>query len=157
MLSLLSAGLSLSHVLEAPGKAQLTFQEFVRVQHLFYGGYAIFGAVAWSFSVAAGLAAATGFYKRVPFICINSLLGVTCFAACFLLYFVFLSRYNAAIAAWNTIAPAGWRFVSSNWNRCHAAIFVINTAGSIFFLRVKGRIDLLSRQKGLPGTSSLND
>ncbi len=43
----LSAGLSLSHLLEAPGKHSLTGAEFLQVQHTFYGGYAIFGAVVW--------------------------------------------------------------------------------------------------------------
>ena len=42
----LAAGLSLSHVLEIPGKYSLTALEFVHVQHSFYGGYAIFGAAA---------------------------------------------------------------------------------------------------------------
>ena len=50
----LSAGLSLSHVLEIPGKHGLTALESVHVHHTFYGGYAIFASAAWIYCSAAG-------------------------------------------------------------------------------------------------------
>lgn len=39
-------GLTFAHFLEIPGKRQLTGAEWTKVQHTFYGGYAIFGAIA---------------------------------------------------------------------------------------------------------------
>ncbi|HEX5503628.1 MAG TPA: hypothetical protein VFW96_13475 [Thermomicrobiales bacterium] len=39
-------GLTLAHVLEAPGKRQLGGAAWLAVQHTFYGGFALVGGVA---------------------------------------------------------------------------------------------------------------
>lgn len=101
----LSAGLSLSHVLEIPGKHRLTQLEFVHVQHYFYGGYAIFGAIAWVFCSVAGLIAGLVFYKINKLLAVYSFIASGGFIICLIIFAFFLNKYNQMIASWSTVLP----------------------------------------------------
>jgi hypothetical protein len=138
----LAAGLSLSHVLEIPGKHSLTSLEFVHVQHSFYGGYAILGAIAWLFSSVVGLVAGFVFYKINKSLAIYSFIACGGFLICLGIFVFFLNYYNHLIAGWRTVFPANWQKVRNHWEISHAVVFIFSTVSFIAFLYAYGIIKL---------------
>lgn len=136
----LSAGLSLSHVLEIPGKHRLTQMEFVHVQHNFYGGYAIFGAIAWVFCSVAGLIAGFAFYKINKSLAVYYFIASGGFIICLIIFAFFLNKYNQMIASWSTIIPADWETIRNHWELCHTVVFVISAVSFIAFTLAYGVI-----------------
>lgn len=139
ILSGLSAGLSLSHVLEIPGKHRLTAVEFLKVHHTFYGGYAIFGSIAWVYCCIAGIAVGLLLFKSSKPLAGNALAAGIAFGICLLIFAIFLSRYNKMIASWTVDAPVDWWKVRNHWELSHAIVFVISTVAFICFLRAWGK------------------
>ena len=137
----LSAGLSLSHVLEIPGKHRLTALEFVHVHHTFYGGYAIFGAAAWIYCSAAGLIAGLKFYKINKRISGYSFSAAAAFIICIAIFGFFLNHYNQLIRAWNDVLPENWKSIRNHWEVSHIVVFVFTTVSFILFLNAYGLIN----------------
>jgi hypothetical protein len=138
----LATGLSLSHVLEIPGKHSLTPLEFVHVQHSFYGGYAIFGAIAWIFSSVAGLVAGFVFYKIDKALATYLFIACAGFLICLGIFAFFLNYYNHLIAGWSTVFPADWQKVRNHWEISHAVVFIFSTTSFLAFLHAYGIIKL---------------
>jgi hypothetical protein len=138
----LSAGLSLSHVLEIPGKHSLTELEFVHVHHTFYGGYAIFGSIAWIFCSVTGLIAGFNFYKINRQVSVYSFIASATFIICIAIFILFLNHYNQLIAQWDSILPPDWESVRNRWELGHTMVFVFNTISFILFLNVYGIVKL---------------
>ena len=134
ILSGLSAGLSLSHVLEIPGKHSLTALEFVHVHHTFYGGYAIFGAITWIFCSITGLIGGFKFYKINRKVSVYSFIASAAFIICIAIFIFFLNHYNHLIAGWNTVLPQGWQTIRNRWELSHAIVFVSSIFSFILFL-----------------------
>ena len=134
ILSGLSAGLALSHVLEIPGKHSLTAMEFLDVQHHFYGGYAIFGAIAWLYCSLAGLIAGFVFYKNNKPLEVNTFIAAGGFIICLFIFFFFLNHYNQLIAGWTTSVPSEWQTIRNHWEISHSLVFVISTISFIAFI-----------------------
>ncbi len=129
----LSAGLSFSHVLEIPGKHSLTALEFIHVQHSFYGGYAVFGGIAWVFCSLVGLIAGFVFYKTKKTLAVYSFIASGVFIICLIIFAFFLNKYNQMIASWSTVVPANWETIRNHWELCHTVVFVISTVSFIAF------------------------
>jgi hypothetical protein len=138
----LSAGLSLSHVLEIPGKHSLTGLEFVHVHHTFYGGYAIFGAIAWIFGSVTGLIIGSKFYKINKQAAVYSFIASAALMICIGIFVLFLNHYNQLIAKWENILPADWESIRNRWELSHAIVFVFSTISFILFLKVYGIVKL---------------
>ena len=135
----LSAGLSLSHVLEIPGKHTLMAPEFVHVHHTFYFGYAIFGAVAWIYGLVAGVVGGLALYR------VNERAAIDCFAAAagfavsLAIFFIFLERYNEMIADWGSDVPVGWELIRNRWEVSHTIIFLCGVFSFISFSKAVQR------------------
>ena len=134
VLSGLSAGVSLSHVLEIPGKHSLSVSEFLKVHHTFYGGYAIFGAVAWLYCSLAGLLTGMLFFRTIRQLAASAFIGGGGFIICLLIYALFLTHYNELIAGWHKEAPDNWQTIRNHWELVHTILFVISTISFAAFI-----------------------
>lgn len=138
VLSGLSAGLSLSHVLEIPGKHSLNGQEFLQVQHTFYGGYAIFGAVAWILIILISLFVGIRLFNLRRPVAILCLSAAVCFLIALGIFGVFLSHYNGLIANWQPATlPHNWQTVRDHWEVSHVVVFALSTAAFIALVRAE--------------------
>jgi len=135
VLSGLTSGLSFAHVLEIPGKHQLDFVEFIHVHHGFYGGYAVFGGVAWIFCLMTGLVYGFIFRNKIPRVSLLCFIAGLIFFTCLSMYFFFLLPYNSQIADWDRVEIQGWQRVRNNWELCHSIIFVFSTIAFLLFLK----------------------
>ncbi len=118
---------------EIPGKHRLTQLEFVHVQHNFYGGYAIFGAIAWVFCSVAGLIAGFVFFTINKLLAVYSFIASSGFITCLIIFAFFLNKYNQMIASWSTVLPEDWETIRNYWELCHTVVFVISTVSFIAF------------------------
>jgi len=113
-------GLTLAHVLERPGKTQLSGAGWLQLQHTFYGGFAIVGGAA----EVGGLLAALGILvvvRRRPVAAGLALLGVVGFAGMLGSYALGNRPLNAEIAGWTAATlPADWTSVRDAWDTAHA-------------------------------------
>jgi|SRR5699024_1959542 len=119
-------GLTLCHVLQAPGSRALGPREWLDVQHTFYGGFAIIGGSAEILGLlaAAGLGALLARRRSraaVPiFLAAAGLLGT-------LLVYWFGNRpVNALIAGWTPqTLPDDWSTYRDLWENAHALSTVL--------------------------------
>lgn len=126
LLSGLSAGLALSHVLEIAGKHSLNGSQFLRVQHTFYGGYAIFGEIVWILVPLISLIIGFQIFRRSRKTAIYCFIAAACFILSLGIFGIFLAHYNGLIASWNpSNLPANWRRARDHWETAHAIIFVL--------------------------------
>lgn len=127
-------GLTVSHVLQAPGSRGLDVASWLAVQHSFYGGFAVVGGLA---EIIGLLAAATdAFLLRSraraaagPFIAAACLLGT-------LLAYWFGNRsINAQVAAWKpTTVPGDWPAYRDQWETAHAISAILGAIALICLL-----------------------
>jgi hypothetical protein len=112
-------GLTLTHVLEAPGKAQLSGAEWLVVQRTFYGGFAVGGGVAEIVGLVASLALA--YQLRAERIAAGlALLAALCFAGTLLVFAFGNNPINQQVAGWTPeTLPATWPQTRDAWDRAH--------------------------------------
>jgi Domain of unknown function (DUF1772) len=115
----LVAGLTLAHVLELPGKRQLSGAEWVLVQHTFYGGFAVFGALGEVLGLLSS-SALLPLVRRRRTTFLLTLVAVLGFLGT-LLSFAFGNRpINDAVAPWTaTSLPADWASYRDRWDAAH--------------------------------------
>jgi hypothetical protein len=113
-------GLTLTHVLEIPGKSQLSGAEWLTVQHSFYGGFAIVGGLAEIVGLlSSGVLAYLLRQRRIPFIL--ALVAALSFAGTLAAFAFGNSPLNQQIASWTPqTLPTNWQTVRDTWDRIHA-------------------------------------
>ncbi len=129
----LGMGLTVAHVLEIPGKRQLSGPEWLNVQHTFYGGYAIVGGIA----EVGGLLASLGILaldRQRGTKSVWPVISALAFARMLGAYFFGNWPLNAQTAIWTPeTLPAAWPAVRDRWDTAHttSAIFSIIAFGSL--------------------------
>jgi hypothetical protein len=129
----LGMGLTVAHVLEIPGKRQLTGAEWLTVQHTFYGGYAVAGGI----SEVGGIVASLGILaidRRQGTKSVWPVISALAFAGMLAAYWFRNRPLNAEIAAWTPqTLPADWSAVRDRWDTAHSisAIFAAIAFGSL--------------------------
>jgi predicted lysophospholipase L1 biosynthesis ABC-type transport system permease subunit len=113
-------GLTLAHVLEAPGKRQLNGAEWTVVQNMFYGGFAVVGGIGEVLGLLSS-AALAAVVRRRRNLCVLPGLAAVLFLGT-LLGFAFGNRpINDQVATWNatTLRP-DWAVYRDRWDAAHA-------------------------------------
>lgn len=123
-------GLTLTHVLEAPGKAQLSGAEWLAIQHTFYGGYAVVGGIAEVVGLVASLILA--YLLRAERAAAGlALLAALSFAGTLLAFAFGNNPLNQQIANWTPeTLPVTWPETRDAWDRAHTISAVL---GAIAF------------------------
>jgi Domain of unknown function (DUF1772) len=136
-------GLTLTHVLEAPGKAQLSGVEWLAVQRTFYGGFAVVGGIAEIVGLLASLVLA--YLLRAERIAAGlALLAALCFAGTLLVFAFGNNPLNQQIAGWTPeTLPATWPQTRDAWDRAHT-ISAVFGAIAFFALLVEALFPLRS-------------
>ncbi len=132
-------GLTLCHVLQAPGTLGLDGAGWLRVQHTFYGGFAVVGGLAEVIGLVSACAAAVTLRRRRR-VAVSHAVAAACLAGTLLAYWFGNRPVNARIARWTPATlPSDWSAYRSTWETAHAisfALAVIATAAllaSAFF------------------------
>ena len=127
-------GLTLSHVLQAPGSLNLDGPEWLAVQHTFYGGFAVVGGAAEIIGLASTVAVAVltrgdRLGRRV------TLLAAACFAATLVAFAVGNAPVNAQVSAWTAATlPPDWTAARARWETAHAASAVFGMTATAILL-----------------------
>ncbi len=133
ILAAVSFGLTFAHFLEIPGKRQLSGAEWTKVQHTFYGGYAIFGAIAEVGGLLVSLALVVRGRRdgvRSPWPIVSAI----AFAAMLAAYWFGNRPINDQVAAWTAeTVPADWTALRDRWDTVHtlSAVFAAVAFGSL--------------------------
>ncbi len=135
LLTGLSAGVALAHVLELPNKIALSAQEYLFVQQHIYNG---FGQVIGPIEVFALLAAiVVGVLvrkRRVPFLL--TLFAVICFTAALIIWQLHNGPVNQAVDSWTvTTMPSDWKMYRDRWEYAHATragLYAVGLGALIF-------------------------
>jgi hypothetical protein len=126
-------GLTVAHFLEIPGKRQLTAAEWLDVQHSFYGGFAIFGAIAEVGGLLVSLAlVARG--RRQGCSSPWPIIAALAFAGMLVDYWFGNRPLNDQIASWTSATiPADWTNVRDRWDTVHtiSTVFAAVAFGSL--------------------------
>jgi ribose/xylose/arabinose/galactoside ABC-type transport system permease subunit len=116
----LVAGLTVTHVLEIPGKRALSGAEWLAVQHTFYGGFAVVGGIG----EVVGLLATCGLlvllrHRRTAFVL--TLVAALSFLGMLLSYFLGNRPINDLVAVWTPATlPPDWPSYRDAWDTAHA-------------------------------------
>lgn len=114
-------GLTLAHVLEAPGERALSSGAWLAVQHNYYGGFAIVGAIAEIGGLIATLVILYLARNRQA-LAMWTLIAALGPVAMLIFYFIGNAPLNARIASWTTATlPAGWQQTRDAWSGWHTA------------------------------------
>jgi hypothetical protein len=123
-------GLTLAHVLEQPGKAALSGNAWLVVQHTFYGGFAVLGGLAEVIGLASSLGCcvlARGQRSSAGL----SLLAAVGFAGMLAGYAFGNRPINDQIAAWTPLnLPPDWTSARDRWEGAHT----LNAVGAALAL-----------------------
>ncbi len=116
----LVTGLTVTHVLELPGKRTLSGAEWLAVQHTFYGGFAVVGGIG----EIVGLLATCGLLvllrgRRTAFLL--TLVAALSFLGMLLSYFLGNRPINDLVAIWTPATlPPNWASYRDAWDTAHA-------------------------------------
>lgn len=138
-------GLTLAHVLQDPGSRGLDAPAWLRVQHTFYGGFAVVGGVgeiAGLLATAAAAAVSWAHRRRAEGVRLG--IAALCMLGTLVAYFVGNRPVNARIAAWTpSTLPADWSDYRATWETAHAVsaglsavAFVLVAVCAVWGLRV---------------------
>ncbi|HZU06979.1 MAG TPA: hypothetical protein VFB73_13515 [Chloroflexota bacterium] len=129
----LALGLTVAHVLERPGKAQLSGAEWLLVQHTFYGGFAVVGGLAEVLGLLTSLGTLVLLRGRRTQAML-ALLGALSFAGMLLSYAAGNRPINDLVAAWTPASlPPDWTVYRDRWDGAHAlsALFAALALGNL--------------------------
>lgn len=130
----LALGLTVTHILERPGKRELTGAEWLTIQHTFYGGFAVVGGIA----EALGLITTLGLLflvRRCRTTFLLTLVGALCFLGTLLAYWFGNRPVNAKVSAWTPATlPPDWTSYRDRWDSAHAASAVLAAIALVFLL-----------------------
>ena len=125
LLTALSMGLALSHLLEMPAKMSYDGRLWLTLSHTLYGPFGTYGAV---FEVGAVLAsAALAFLVRKRGTTFRwTLIGAALMVATHAIFWIQVAPVNAQTAQMTPDAlPAGWQDLRAQWEYGHAARAVL--------------------------------
>ncbi|MDJ0357959.1 DUF1772 domain-containing protein [Paenarthrobacter sp. PH39-S1] len=143
-------GLTLTHVLQAPGSRALTGAEWLTVQNTFYGGFATVGGTcevlgAVSAGALAVLSVLSGKRRDALIVGIVCL----CLIGTLIVFFVGNLPVNARVAVWSPdTLPADWRDYRNTWETSHAISTLLSGIG---FLVLTGSL-VWSRKRAAAGS-----
>jgi uncharacterized membrane protein len=112
-------GVTLAHVLEAPGKRQLSGAEWTVVQNTFYAGFAVVGGIGEVLGLLSSCALAVlARHRRGPFL-LTAVAALAFLGT--LLSFAFGNRpINDLVAAWTPATlPPDWATYRDRWDAAH--------------------------------------
>ncbi len=113
-------GLTLTHVLQAPGSRGLDVASWLAVQHTFYGGFAVVGGLAEIIGLVATSASAVLLRRRAT-AAAGPLVAALCLLGTLLAYWFGNRPVNADVAGWTpTTVPADWAAYRDQWETAHA-------------------------------------
>lgn len=130
LLTGLSAGVALAHLLELPNKMQLSAQEYLFVQqHLYQGFGRVVGLIEQgAFLSTLATAVLTRFHQRVQFLL--TLLALVCSIAALVVWQLHNGPVNQAVDSWTTTTmPSNWMTYRDRWEYAHATRAVLYTVG----------------------------
>ncbi|WP_166996402.1 hypothetical protein [Paramicrobacterium fandaimingii] len=115
-------GLTLTHVLQAPGSRTLSGAEWLAVQHTFYGGFAIVGGIAEVVGlITSATLAVISFARRTPAAAVAPLVAALCFLGTLLVFWFGNRPVNAHVAIWTPATlPSDWSLYRDSWETAHA-------------------------------------
>jgi hypothetical protein len=118
-------GLTFAHFLEIPGKRQLTGAEWLKVQHTFYGGYAVFGGIAevGGLLVSLGILAIDHHSRGRT---LWPLISAIAFAGMLGDFLLGNQPINEQVATWTPeTIPSDWMALRDRWDMSHtlSAVF----------------------------------
>jgi len=114
-------GLTLCHVLQAPGSRGLGPREWLDVQHTFYGGFAILGGSAEILGLLASAGLGALLLRRRSRTAIPILFAAACLFGTLLVYWFGNRPVNGLIAEWTPqTLPADWSTYRDLWENAHA-------------------------------------
>lgn len=119
--SALVLGLTLSHVLQSPGSRGLGGQEWLAVQHTFYTGFAVVGAIAeiLGFIAAATLAVLYAAQRRTG-AAVPPLIAALCLMGTLLTYWFGNRPVNEQVNDWTIGSlPPDWSALRDTWEIAH--------------------------------------
>lgn len=127
-------GLTLAHVLQDPGSRGLDGPAWLRVQHTFYGGFAVVGGIGEVAGlVAAAALAAVAFARRKIADGVRAGIAALALLGTLLAYFFGNRPVNSLVADWTAGSlPADWSAYRNSWEAAHALSAVL--AGAAFVL-----------------------
>lgn len=110
----------MTHVLQSAGSRSLTAEQWLAVQHSFYGGFAVVGGIAevlgLACSVALILAPCTHRVVRAA-----AAVAALAYAVMLTTYLIGNAPVNAAVATWTLqTLPFDWRTSQHLWENAHA-------------------------------------
>ena len=130
----LTLGLTVTHVLEIPGKRELSGEMWLIVQHSFYGGFAIIGGVAevLGFITTIAILFLTWKNRRIFFL---TLVGAFGFMSTLLTYWIGNRPINFKIAQWTqSTLPGNWETYRDYWDLAHSITAVFSLIAFVFLM-----------------------
>ena len=127
-------GLTLAHVLQAPGSRGLDGPAWLQVQHTFYGGFAVAGAAAEIAGLVATAAAAVVLRHRARTALAHAV-AAACLLGTLLAYWFGNRPVNAKVAHWTAATlPASWPAYRDTWQTAHAVSFALAAVATVVLL-----------------------
>lgn len=141
-LALLSSGLvlglTLSHVLQAPGSRSLDGAEWLNVMHTFYGGFAVVGGIAESLGfLTAVVLTVVMFVRRKTFSAVLTMIASLSMLGVLAAYWFGNRPVNALVTNWtSTTLPSNWSALRDTWETAHAVAAGLSAVAFIAFALV---------------------
>lgn len=127
-------GLTLCHVLQAPGTLGLDGASWLRVQHTFYGGFAVVGGLAEVIGLLSVTAIAVSL-RRWRRVAIAHGVAAACLVGTLVAYWFGNRPANAKIAQWTPATlPPDWSSYRSTWETAHAISFGLAVIATVALL-----------------------
>ncbi len=127
-------GLTLTHVLQAPGSRGLDGATWLKVQHAFYGGFAVVGGIAEIAGLIATATVAVVLRHRAR-TAVAHAVAAACLLGTLLSYWFGNRPVNARVAHWTTATlPANWPAYRDTWESAHAVSFALAAVATMVLL-----------------------
>lgn len=127
-------GLTLSHVLQAPGSLHLDGAQWLAVQHSFYGGFAVVGGAAEIIGLASTIVVAI--VVRGDRVGRGvAVVAAVCFVGTLAAFAVGNAPVNAQVSTWTAATlPSDWTTARARWEAAHAVSAVFGLTATALLL-----------------------
>jgi hypothetical protein len=127
-------GLTLTHVLQAPGSRGLDGATWLQVQHTFYGGFVVVGGIAEIAGLVATAAVAVLLRHRARTALAHAV-AAACLLGTLLAYWFGNRPVNVKVAHWTAATlPANWPAYRDTWETAHAVSSVLAAVATVALL-----------------------
>lgn len=118
----LALGLTVTHVLQAPGSRGLGGAEWLDVMHTFYGGFAVVGGIAEILGfLTTGALTTIAFSQRKALPATALLVATLCMLGTLLCYWFGNRPVNTLVTGWTAATlPSDWMTHRDAWETAHA-------------------------------------